>query len=72
MIEAFGGRKFLAWIVQEVILLFILAGLLIFHGLSDGIFVAWLGAQAVNFGTYVAGNAIVAKANAEKPEPPIQ
>ena len=61
MIEAFGGRKFLAWVVQEVILLLIFAGLLFTGRLTDGIFVAWLGAQALNFGIYGTTNALSKK-----------
>jgi|PlaIllAssembly_1097288.scaffolds.fasta_scaffold1058468_2 uncharacterized membrane protein YfbV (UPF0208 family) len=74
MIEALGGRKFLAWVINEVVLLAILAGLVIFKSLTDTIFITWFAALLANSGIYVAGNASVAKAYTEekKPEPPAQ
>ena len=75
MIEAFGGRKFLAWVVSEIVLLGILVVLLVFDKMTEGIFYVWFGAQTANLGVFVAGNVAVDKASiaaAPKATPPAQ
>jgi len=62
MIEAFGGRKFLAWVVQEVILIGVLVLLLAFDKMTDGVFYTWFAAVVVSLGIYVQGNVAVDKA----------
>jgi hypothetical protein len=70
MIEAFGGRKFLAWIVQTTILLVVFVMLVLTGKLTDGMFIAWLSALATTLGIYVAGNAAVDRASIAAGPPP--
>jgi len=75
MIEAFGGRKFLAWVVQVVILLLVFVALVLTGKLTEGIFVSWLAAMCISLGIYDASNALSKKYQAEsgtKPPDPAE
>ena|SRR3972149_15065 len=62
MIEAFGGRKFLAWLIQMTVLLFIFIVLVVSDKLTEGMFIPWLSATVLSLGIFVQGNAAVDKA----------
>jgi uncharacterized membrane protein YfcA len=72
MIDAFGGRKFLAWVIQMVVLIGVFVGLLLFGALTTEIFVAWLGALCLTMGLYDVANALSKKYQQPTEKPPAQ